>query len=276
MHDTVSLSSSSWFFWRFWNQPARPPASQPATRWVVVVPIFLYCCCCFFFSLRIAFTREFVATIFVWRQSLNLLLQLTFLISVPREKESLNILKPFCTRRRLCFFDPFPDYCISDWPCFCADVLLRAFQVPLLTTSFFLKSCRERNLHFDFCFFLSLENPPSSSLSHRETKSRASHRPFFLNSVHYGLIEDHFLLQQQHQKKKKKKKRRRRKRFQCFSCSFVFLQKHQQSCFVHWLHWYLESGTKPLYAWRIFRLFSLLPAAVFWSPAAVADQDTEV
>jgi hypothetical protein len=56
----------------------------------------------------------------------------------------------------------------------------------------------------------------------------------------------------------------------------VFLQKHQQSCFVHWLHWYLESGTKPFYAWRIFRLFSLLPAAVFWSPAAVADQDAEV
>ncbi len=43
------------------------PALQPATSWVVVVPIFLYCCCCccFFFSLRIALTREFVATIFV-------------------------------------------------------------------------------------------------------------------------------------------------------------------------------------------------------------------
>jgi hypothetical protein len=76
------------------------------------------------------------------------------------------------------------------------------------------------------------ENPPSSSLSHRENKSRALHRPLFLNSVHYGLIDDHFLLQQQHQKKKKKKNRRRRKRFQCFSCSFE-LSKHQQSCFVH-------------------------------------------
>ncbi len=99
-------------------------------------------------------------------------LQLTFLISVPREKESLNILKTFCTRRRLCFFDPFPDYCISDWSCFCADVLLRAFQVPLLTTSFFLKSCREKKLHFDFCFFLSLwESTIEFSISSRNQKS---------------------------------------------------------------------------------------------------------